>query len=346
MKRDWLAPSILGLLACSAVHPGRPAEAGFAATPASGTRDLIFTGMCDASGAVALSDTLFAVADDEDNVLRIYDATRGGGPLATSDIGSAVPIERAPRDGKKKTAKRTPEMDIEAATKVEDVALWITSHGRSSSGKERPERLFLFGTTAPPAAGPIDVVGTPYASLLDDLIADARLARFDLTEAARRGPKEPGGLNIEGLTARPDGTVLIGFRNPVPAGRALLVPLINPLGVIRGEAARLGDPILLDLGGLGVRSLSWWRGRYLVSAGPTGSEGSFRLFAWDGAGVARPIDGVDLGSLHPEGFFTPESSDRILVLSDDGSESVNGIPCKRLDDGPRKRFRGRWLTIR
>lgn len=48
--------------------------------------DLIFTGMCDASGAVELSRDLFAVADDEDNVLRIYDANRGGAPLSSSDV--------------------------------------------------------------------------------------------------------------------------------------------------------------------------------------------------------------------------------------------------------------------
>jgi len=345
MNRELLAASLSGLLACSTVPPGRPPEVGVVPTSIVGAQDRVFTGMCDASGAVALSGTLFAVADDEDNVLRVYDADRGGAPLATSDIGSALPSELVPKRGKR-TAKRMPEMDIEAATKVGDVALWITSHGRSSSGKERPERLFLFGTTAPPTAVAIDIVGRPYVSLLDDLTADERLARFDLAQAAQRAPKEPGGLNIEGLTARPDGTVLIGFRNPLPEGRALLIPLLNPLAVIHGEAATLGDPILLDLGGLGIRSLSWWRGRYLVSAGPAASDGPFRLFAWDGAGVASPIDGVDLGSLKPEGFFTPDRSDRILVLSDDGSENIDGVACKRLDDGRRKRFRGRWVTIR
>src|ERR1041384_1457792 len=47
--------------------------------------ELTFTGMCDASGAVPLDDHLFAVADDEDNVLRVYDADRGGSPLGAAD---------------------------------------------------------------------------------------------------------------------------------------------------------------------------------------------------------------------------------------------------------------------
>jgi hypothetical protein len=344
MRLARLAPSVLCIAACSATAPGpsRPPVRSTAA-PAVTAGDIVFTGMCDASGAVPLSDQLFAVADDEDNVLRVYDAHRGGAPLAASDLSPALPIERA--SGHKRAGRRSPEIDIEAATRVGDVALWITSHGRSSSGKERPERLFLFGTTAPRTAAAIDIVGTPYASLVDDLTADARFAAFRLDEAAQRPPKEPGGLNIEGLTARPDGAVLIGFRNPVPEGRALLVPLLNPLDVIDQKPARLGDPILLDLGGLGVRSLSWWRGRYLIAAGPTGSEDGFRLFAWSGEGPVAPIDGVDLGALHPEGFFTPDGLERILVLSDDGSEPIDGVACKRLDDGGRKRFRGRWLAM-
>ena len=308
---------------------------------AVGANDVIFTGMCDASGAVPLSPALFAVADDEDNVLRIYDATRGGRPLSSSDVSSALPIDAVA--GKKRSA-RHPEIDIEAATRIGDVALWITSHGRSSSGKERPERFFLFGTTAPAGAGALDVVGVPYVSLLDDLAADARFSAFHLPEASTHAPKDPGGLNIEGMTARPDGAILIGFRKPLPAGRALLVPIENPLEVIRGKPARIGDPVLLDLGGLGIRSLSWWRGRYLIMAGPVAREAAFRLFTWTGEGEAQPVDGVDLRGLRPEAFFIPDDAGRILLLSDDGSESMDGVACKRIQDPNRKRFRGRWIV--
>lgn len=340
------AGTVLALLCISGCgtqpprQPTRPA-AGQPTTAHPPAKDLIFTGMCDASGAVVLSRDLFAVADDENNVLRIYDANRGGAPLSSSDVSAALPI--ASVAGKKRSAKR-PEIDIEAATRIGDVALWITSHGRSSSGKERPERLFLFGTTAPATAATIDVIGVPYLSLLDDLLSDARFAPFELAEASTRAPKEPGGLNIEGMTARPDGAVLIGFRNPVPAGRALLVPLLNPLDSIQGQPAKIGDPVLLDLGGLGIRSLSWWRGRYLIAAGPVADEASFRLFVWTGEGDAEPVDGVDLRGLNPEAFVTPDEVDQILVLSDDGSELVEGVPCKRIEDPSRKRFRGRWIA--
>ena len=39
-----------------------------------------------------------------------------------------------------------------------------------------------------------------------------------LADAALLPPKEPGGFNIEALAATPGGKLLIGLRNPVPAG--------------------------------------------------------------------------------------------------------------------------------
>ena len=332
---SFVAPLLVA--ACSAKHPIAQAQA-------AGAQDVIFTGMCDASGAVALTDTLFAVADDEDNLLRIYDARRGGAAVATSDPLSDMALDLA-STGKHKHAKKPRELDIEGATRLGDLALWITSHGRSSSGKERPERLVLFGTTAPAGAARIERVGAPYVHLMDELTSDPRFSAFGLAAAAELAPKEPGGLNIEGLTERPDGAVFVGFRNPVPGGKALLVPLLNPLPVLNGARASFGDPVLLDLGGLGVRSLSWWRGRYLIAAGHFADGAASRLMMWDGNGAPQPITGVDLQHFNPEAFFTPERVNRILVLSDDGSDVIDGVACKRLSDAGRKRFRGRWVTL-
>ena len=36
-----------------------------------------------------------------------------------------------------------------------------------------------------------------------------------------RAAEAEGGFNIEGLAAAPDGSLLIGLRNPIPQGRAL-----------------------------------------------------------------------------------------------------------------------------
>ena len=74
---------------------------------------------------------------------------------------------------------------------------------------------------------------------------------------------------MEGLAARPDGSsLLIGLRNPVANGRAVLIPFLNPREVVNGEAKpKLGTPITLDLGGRGIRSLDYSEARraYIIS---------------------------------------------------------------------------------
>jgi hypothetical protein len=304
----------------------------------------VFTGMCDASGAVALSDRRFVVADDEDNVLRVYDVEQGGAPLGGTDVshGLNLPLKNKKKPGSVPVA---PETDIEAATRVGDRAYFMTSHGRNSSGKLKPERLRFFATTAP-EDGDIDVIGEPYDGLLADLLAEPRLAGFELAKAAELAPKAPGGLNLEGMTERKEGGVWLGFRNPIPEGRALLVPLLNPEELITGKKARFGDPVKLDLGGLGVRSLSSHRGQYLIVAGPFDQGATSRLFTWDGGASAEPLDRVSLAGFNPEGFFTPEGRARIMLLSDDGSVSIDGTECKRVKDPAAKRFRGLWVSLK
>jgi len=322
---------------CSA-HGVRERPGAVAAASVAGRDVLVFEGMCDASGAVALGGSLFVVGDDEDNILRVYDARRGGPPVQSVDLSPDLELPRA--------KKKPPEVDIEAATGLGALSFWLTSHGRSSSGKKAPSRLRFFATEETDA-GP-RMVGRPYTHLLDDLLAAPQLARFGLDGAEAKAPKEPGGLNIEGMTAMPDGrSILVGFRSPVPEGKALLVPVLNPVALVEGTArARLGEPVRLDLGGLGIRSLSWWRGRYLIISGGTAGEATSRLFTWrGGADAPVAVDSVDLTGLNPEAFFTPEDADEILLLSDDGTALVEGVACKRLKDASRKHFRGVWVRL-
>jgi Protein of unknown function (DUF3616) len=184
--------------------------------------------------------------------------------------------------------------------------------------------------------------------LLDDLITDAKLSRYHLAEAAKLAPKDPGGLNIEGLAATPEGQLLIGFRNPVPEGKALLVPLLNPLEVVNGGKARLGAPKELELAGLGIRSMERVGKRYVIIAGASGEGGPpSRLFEWDGERQPREISGVALKGLNPEGvaFHGQGADGEYFILSDDGSRDVEGQDCKQLKDPRLKSFRGRVLKF-
>jgi len=327
------SPLLLGLsLLASCSKPG--------AVPG----DLVFTGMCDASAGVPLDARTFIVADDEDNVLRAYDAQAPGAPLWSVDVSADIGVSGKPaKPGKE--SKGPPETDLEAATRLGELALWMTSHGRNSSGKLKPERLKLFATRLPKAGAPLTVSGEPYDHLLDDLLSEPQLERFGLKQAAELAPKAPGGLNLEGMTARREGGVWIGFRNPIPEGKALLVPLLNPERVLSGDKASFGAPVSLDLGGLGVRAISSHQGRYLILAGRFDSGNGSKLYSWDGVGRVSVVADQQLVGLNPEGFFSPPGGERVLLLSDDGSVLIDGTECKRLKDGSKKRFRARFVKL-
>ena len=301
--------------------------------------DPLFIGMCDASAAVAIGPDRFVVADDEDNILRIY-SRNGGEPIVERDLSEFLG-NTGPKKGK--------EADLEAAAQIGGRTFWITSHGRNARGKESPERQRLFATElrAAPDNLVIDPVGKPYTRLLEEIAADERFARFHLAEAATLPPKAAGGLNVEGLTATPGNHLLIGFRNPVPNGKSLIIPLLNPNEILTGSSARFGDPIELDLLGLGIRSIGFHAGRYWILAGSFDDSGRHRMFEWNGKDQPRQVESVSFAGLNPEGVVFPGKDDAVeyLVLSDDGSSDIDGRDCKKLKDPSQKRFRGKVVKF-
>lgn len=292
---------------------------------------LIFSGACDASGAVPIDRNTLAVADDEDNIIRIYDVRTGGAPLRTLNVAPTVPT--------------TPEADIEAATRIDDEAFWLGSHGRGKSGRLRSERLVLLGTRLPGLEGDLEVVGEPYQGLLGSLMEQKDYAPLDLRGASERSATAPGGLNFEGMTSTDRGSLLLGFRSPVPHGKALVAELLNPSEVLWGDAPSFSPPLLLSLGGKGIRSLSSWRGDYLIVAGPR-DYGTSKLYRWRGPGFEPSYVEVDFTGLNPEAFFTPEDREEILLISDDGTNLINGEPCKKLADPEQKYFRAVWISLK
>lgn len=299
-------------------------------------------GTCDASAVVLVDEDHFLMATDEDNRLRLYKSGASRGPIKTFDLSEFLEVDPS-----------EPEADIEAVTTLRDWTFWITSHGRSKNGKKRESRQRLFATRTVREGGEIRVepVGKPYKRLLADLLQAADLASFGLVEAERRAPTEPNAINIEGLAAARDGKLWVAFRNPVPERRALLVPIENPRHVIEGSRAKLGAPALLDLGGLGVRSIEYVAERksFVIVAGSATDGERFELYDWSGnsADVPRRLS-VDLPR-----DFTPEalachagtSPLRLLVLSDDGERKHQGVDCKDLSDAEQMNFRSTVLRL-
>jgi len=302
------------------------------------SRSARYTGMCDASGAVAVNSNLFVVADDEDNRLRLYRTDQGGAPIKQFDCSGFLQLGGS-----------SAEADLEGAARLGDRAFWIGSHGRNREGKRRPSRCCLFATDIRVIDGELTLVpaGKPYRRLLVDLVNDPRFKQFHLAEAARRAPEQTEGLNIEGLSATPEGHLLIGFRNPVPGGKSLLVPLTNPNEVIAGKPARLGPAIQLDLGGRGIRDIACHDGTYTIIAGSWRGAGQFRLYTWCGPGAQpRLLHVARLRECQPEAFviYPQHGFQRFQILSDDGGVLVDGCPCKELHDPNRRSFRSFWVT--
>lgn len=339
---------------------------------------LVFQGASDASAAVAVGDDIFVMADDENNVLRIYEAGKASQPIGSFDMTSFLNIELD-----------FPEADIEAATRVGQRIYWITSHGRNRDGKPRPNRYRFFATELLVEGRSIKLLpaGKPFENLVHELLKTQDARRIGLDKATRFGeelkkkdrerlaPKNEG-LNIEGLCASPDGgTLYIGLRNPRlrdkqdGRAKAIVIPLLNPARIIdKGEKPVFGEPLLWDLAGLGIRSMEYspfHKAYFIIAGGPDDdNEGGFVLYRWSSKPDSLPVPErkLSLGKskFTPEALIPFENSGRLLMLSDDGSlvvkvagphECAEGEyrkdgTClnKFLLDPNKKTFRAMWLV--
>lgn len=327
--RPWLSTGVAVVAAFTVSF--RPA----AAQPAPSVTE--YPGMCDASAAIAIGTDHFVVANDEDNVFRIYRRHQAGAAKEV-DLSTFLKVGSDDR-----------EADLEGVTSLAGRLYWIASHGRNSEGKERPTRQSLFATDVVGSGDTVTVreTGQPYRGLLQQLTAAEPLKKYKLDEASNLAPEAEGGLNIEGLAATPQGALLLAFRNPVPDGRALVVPLENPQDVIAGTAAKLGVPFELVLGGLGIRSIEYseTRKRFLIVAGPPGDDGPFKLFSWSGARADAPaaVPGANFQGLNPEAMFIYPGEAVLQVLSDDGGRPIERRDCKKAA-AAKQRFRAVSVT--
>jgi hypothetical protein len=305
------------------------------------SKPVLFEGAVDGSAAANVGDGFFVGATDENNVLRLYSTTDGAKVKELLPLKFGFPLSK---NGKIR------EYDLEGAARIGDLIYWIGSHGRNSDGEVCEERQVVFATKLSGSGEntTLELVdGGPYKNLLSNFKADIVLADLKLGDAIgekkidpTKAPKKPGAISIESLCADHE-RLLIGFRNPQIGGKALVIPLLNPEAVARGRGpGKFHKPILLDLGGLGVRDMVAWNDGFLIIAGDfedrfkPGAKPS-RLFSWK-PGTDPQDTGVDFRDLNPEAIVIMGQGDnaRILILSDDGK-----YPCR----ANKNVFRGVWL---
>jgi predicted extracellular nuclease len=339
--------------------------ASAASVSPSSTR--FFTGASDASTAVAIDSQFMLVADDENQVLRLYDRGNSGLPIAGFDFTTSLALSDT-------SAGLPREVDLEASLRVGDRIYWLGSLSNSSSGDFRPNRNRLFATDVSGSGATISLsyVGR-YDNLKADLINWGDANGYNFTASAATGvipeAADGSGFNIEGLTIAPNGTTAyVAFRAPeVPTAsraKALIAPITNFADMVTGLAttASIGAAIELDLGGRGIREIKRSSGGdYLIIAGPadtaTGTAPKdFRLYSWSGNGADAPVlRSADLTSLLAGGSFESivdlpaslSSNSQIQLLVDNGDTDFynNGTAAKELNQNNFKKYRGEWLTL-
>lgn len=291
---------------------------------------LTYRGACDASAAAPVDQDRFVIATDEMdddksalvNRLHVYrrNATE---PASHLDVTPAVQNKNLPTHPDKD--KR--ECDFEGAARIGNRVFWITSHGPNKSGKARPDRYRFMATDVKATPQPLQLVGTAYGNLFNDLAGDPRLATLRLSDLVST-PPENGGLNIEGLARTREGALLIGLRSPLVQGKAVLVPLLNAPALVTGAEtkAKLAAPIFIDLESRGIRDIAYWQANdvYIIVAGSPSNAETFAMYSWTiGATPRRLKDDagrdVSFNGLHLESLVLLESGE-LLALSDDGDE--------------------------
>lgn len=314
--------------------------------------DGVFYCSSDASAAVALDEKRFIMADDEINMLQVFDWDRpGSDPNVETDISAALTLDI-----------QHPEADLEGATWFNGRVFWITSHGRSKNGDYWKSRYNFFATTIDPN-GTATVDGV-YTNLIDDLIQYDKIWNLGLQAAIGTtgdhidegtipalAPKVDG-LNIEGLCTTADGNkMFIGFRNPRPGGMALIIPLSNPEEVVLdGATPILEEPNLIDLNGLGIRSIEYSDsfGEYLIVAGSHKSgnnEPVQYLYNYDFE-IHDRDKLATFTDITPEAIFQFPQANEINLLSDDGTriiETSSGPVINKLLPRAQRRYRTRTI---
>jgi hypothetical protein len=332
------------------------AASAAAADPAN---TVYHTGYSDASTAIALDDNFMIISDDEKNILNVYSRHASGLPVKSFDYSTFMNLTDvsggAPR-----------EIDLEASAKSlvnANRVYWLGSHSNKSnpSFDLRPNRNRIFATdvTGTGAATNFSFVGY-YEGLRNAVSTWSNTNNLGLVASMASGfdPKQIDGFNMEGMAFAPDNTTMyIGFRAPLEPTTNRVNALIAPVqnfeswfGTGTTTDPVLGAPILLDLGGKGIREIvRLSQNSFVIAAGDYGDDGliTSAIYKWNGNPSDAPValTGFNVEAFNPEGILPVYASgnmslNQLEIINDNGTINYynDGTAAKDLSVNSFKKF--------
>jgi hypothetical protein len=269
-----------------------------------------FSDLYEPSAVVALSEGHFLIFEDHGSKMITAFS------LGRDDSGLLL----------KKTFSGGAELkvsDIEGATMgVGEQFFAVTSHSARKDGERTAKREKLLRLK----------LGENKQVLIDGQVnLREPMARELLKLNPSLGDKEEG-LNVEGLSFTADKkTLMIGLRAPLVEKKAIILLLKNPYDVgTKGFVPDFsGEPVLLDLGGGGVRAMGFaeQQGLYFFVNEGENKKGKMRprLWSWSGerkdSPLQRNLPGLKhLHNIEGLAIFTYEEKEMLLLVCDDGKK--------------------------
>ena len=266
-----------------------------------------FYNIFEPSGITTLDDGKILIEEDDGNVksLKLVEFTPDAKMI---ELGNLY----IPKKLKKKFKKIE---DIEAITSRADIVYAITSHSLSRDRKRKKsrEKLIMFHYDD---SSMVDLY--IYTQLKADLLkAFPRLFENIL---------HIDDMDIEGLALDEDGGLLIGFRSPLSHLKAIVIKIKNPNEVfLEHKAIVFENPIFLDLGGLGIRDISYDNDKkgFWIIAGDVNERGdNFKLYFWDKENnkLSYIKNQPDIGFAEGITVVKNQSKSSLFIVEDNGKK--------------------------
>ncbi len=296
----------------------------------------------ECSGLVWAGGTLFATSDRHAHALFRMAVDPATAEIGTPELEVVIRNERNLLRDAEAVAARRGDDGVERLYVV--TSLSHDADGGSDPGRHRWARVPVSAEGEPLVAG-VDLLDA--GPLRRDIDRHLHALRVDPHTAwsgeDNRNTDRWG--NAEGLAFVPgSGVALLGMRNPLAGGDALVVALAgldDAFDTGDPERLRVTDLFRLDLGGRGVSDLCWdprTRG-YLVAAGKSGGprdpdpvvggtvdrgvDLESALFWWSGTKDEPPAALLRIPDLSVDAVCRVGDSDLIALGSDEGDPSEN-----------------------